>query len=177
MSDVFVLCISPIFRKTKISMRVLSIAAILLCLCLSQKSFSQTGDSTYSELLGKYRFAAGSVLHDVTITYENAALLIISTAGTSSLEKIKGDTFNIVSFSGIAVFKRDENKKINGVHIDAGGYVLDGVKDAPTGIIEATVFAPFACRSFSLGMLCMKPSEQKDLEMKLEAPKDPKVAG
>src|SRR5690349_12348731 len=116
----WVLRISPIFQKTKTTMRILSIAAILLCLCLSQKSFSQTGDSTYSELLGKYRFAAGSVVPDVTISFENSALLIASSAGTSTLEKIKGDTFNIVSFSGIAVFKRDENKKISGVHIDAG---------------------------------------------------------
>ena len=86
-------------------------------------------DSTYKNMAGKYRFPAGSVIEEAIVTWDNAVLTMSSSAGTSVLEKIKGDTFNVVSFSGIAVFKRDETKKITGVHVDAGGYVLDGDKE------------------------------------------------
>ncbi|MEO5682276.1 MAG: hypothetical protein ABIQ88_06520 [Chitinophagaceae bacterium] len=89
-------------------------------------------DSTYKELVGKYKFPSGSVVEEVLVTLENGAINMNSTAGISLLEKIKGDTFNIISFNGIAVFTRNEAKKITGVHIDASGYVLDGVKEAAT---------------------------------------------
>jgi len=91
-------------------------------------------DSTArKELIGKYKFPAGSVVEEVIVLQDNGALMMNSTAGTSALELIKGDSFNIVSFNGVAVFKRNEMKKITGVHIDASGYVLEGVKDS-TGV-------------------------------------------
>jgi hypothetical protein len=52
---------------------------------------------------------------------------------------VKGDTFNIVNFNGIAVFKRNEMKKVTGVHIDASGYVLDGIKDSVAVHINAMI--------------------------------------
>jgi hypothetical protein len=39
------------------------------------------------------------------------------------------DSFSIVEFSGTAVFKRNETTKVNAVHIEAGGYILDGTKE------------------------------------------------
>jgi hypothetical protein len=87
-------------------------------------------DSTYKEMIGRYKFPAGSVIDEANVTVDNAVLTMSSSAGTSTLERIKGDTFNVVSFNGVCVFKRDDAKKINGVHIDASGYILDGVKDA-----------------------------------------------
>jgi len=88
-------------------------------------------DSTArKELIGRYKFPAGSVVEEVIVMQDNGILMMNSTAGTSSLELIKGDSFTIVNFSGIAVFKRNEVKKVIGVHIDASGYVLDGVKDS-----------------------------------------------
>lgn len=88
-------------------------------------------DSTArKELMGKYKFPAGSVVEEVIVLQENGMLMMNSTAGTSSLEPVKGDTFNIVNFNGIAVFKRNDIRKVIGVHIDASGYVLDGVKDS-----------------------------------------------
>ncbi|HEU5166827.1 MAG TPA: hypothetical protein VFU29_14860 [Chitinophagaceae bacterium] len=35
-----------------------------------------------------------------------------------------------MEFSGIAIFKRGEDKKVNAVHIEAEGYVLDGQKQS-----------------------------------------------
>jgi len=89
-------------------------------------------DSTYKEMTGRYKFPSGSVIEEALVTWDAGILTMSSTAGTSTLEKIKGDTFNIVSFNGICVFQRDATKKINGVHVDASGYVLDGTKDAAT---------------------------------------------
>ena len=87
-------------------------------------------DTTHKEMVGRYKFPAGSVIDEAIVTWDAGILTMSSTAGTSTLEKIKGDTFNVVSFSGICVFQRDANKKINGVHVDASGYILDGTKDA-----------------------------------------------
>jgi hypothetical protein len=97
-------------------------------------------DSTArKELVGKYKFPAGSVVEEVIVMQDNGILMMNSTAGTSSLELVKGDTFNIVNFNGIAVFKRNEMKKVTGVHIDASGYVLDGIKDSVAVHINAMI--------------------------------------
>jgi len=53
-----------------------------------------------------------------------------SAAGSSVLTDAGRDTFTIVEFSGLAIFKRGEDKKVNGVHIEAQGYVLDGQKQS-----------------------------------------------
>jgi len=87
-------------------------------------------DTTGREMTGKYKFPAGSVIEEAVVTWENGVLTMSSTAGVSVLEKMKGDTFNVVSFSGICVFKRNETKKVTGVHVDASGYILDGEKEA-----------------------------------------------
>jgi hypothetical protein len=87
-------------------------------------------DTTFKEMTGRYKFPAGSIIDEANVTVENIVLTMSSTAGTSTLERIKGDTFNVVSFNGICIFKRDDAKKVNGVHVDASGYILDGVKDA-----------------------------------------------
>ena len=95
-------------------------------------------DSIQVQLLGKYKFPDGSVVAEVVVTFENGGLTMTSSAGVSALELLKGDSFNIVSFNGTAVFKRNETKKVTGVHIEASGYVLDGVKDgtAAQGILN-----------------------------------------
>src|SRR5438094_601534 len=96
-------------------------------------------DSTArKELIGKYKFPAGSVVEEVIVMQDNGTLMMNSSAGTSALELIKGDSFNIVNFNGIAVFKRNDMKKITGVHIDASGYVLEGVKDSATAHLQVS---------------------------------------
>jgi hypothetical protein len=88
-------------------------------------------DSTAKkELVGKYKFPDGSVVAEVDVLIDNGVLMMNSSAGTSSLDFLKPDSFSIVAFNGTAVFKRNDQKKIIGVHIDAGGYILDGVKDS-----------------------------------------------
>jgi len=82
------------------------------------------------DFVGKYVFPEGSVVPDVTVTLSGDALTMSSTAGTSALTELGRDSFSIVEFSGVAVFKRGDDKKVNGVHIEAMGYVLDGQKQS-----------------------------------------------
>ena len=82
------------------------------------------------DFVGKYVFPDGSVVPDVDVTLSGTALTMASSAGTSALVELGIDSFQIVEFSGTAVFKRGEDKKVNAVHIEAAGYVLDGQKKA-----------------------------------------------
>ena len=80
------------------------------------------------DFVGKYVFPDGSVVPEVTVTLDGSALTMASSAGTSALTELGRDSFTIVEFSGTAVFKRGDDKKVNAVHIEAMGYVLDGQK-------------------------------------------------
>lgn len=80
------------------------------------------------DFVGKYVFPDGSVVPEVDVILSNNTLTMTSAAGTSVLTEIGIDSFQIVEFSGIAVFKRGDDKKVNAVHIEAAGYILDGQK-------------------------------------------------
>jgi hypothetical protein len=90
----------------------------------------QAQDSSFAQYLGKYRFPDGSVVPEVEVAMENGNLMMNSVSGSSSLQLIKGDSFAIPTFNGSATFKRNEKQKVNGVHIEAMGYILDGTKDS-----------------------------------------------
>ena len=83
-----------------------------------------------SDFVGRYVFPEGSVVPDVTVAQSGEALTITSSAGSSMLTELGRDSFTIVEFSGLAVFKRGEDKKVNAIHIEAQGYVLDGQKQS-----------------------------------------------
>jgi hypothetical protein len=83
-----------------------------------------------SDFVGRYVFPEGSVVPDVTVALAGEALTMSSVAGSSALTDLGIDSFTIVEFSGLAVFKRGDDKKVNGVHIEAQGYVLDGQKQS-----------------------------------------------
>lgn len=102
---------------------------VLSLICLGIASMAIAQDTTSKEMVGKYKFPSGSVIEEAIVTWENGVLTMSSSAGVSVLERMKGDTFNVVSFSGTCIFKRNETKKITGVHVDASGYVMDGEKD------------------------------------------------
>ncbi|MBR2648292.1 MAG: hypothetical protein IKD55_05600 [Sediminibacterium sp.] len=105
---------------------------ILFFICLSMGlAFAASAqiDTTLKQYVGKYKFPEGSVVSDVTVTFDNGALTMSSAVGSSSLEKQSEDVFVITQFQGIATFKRNDAKKIIGININAGGYVLDGTKE------------------------------------------------
>ena len=105
-------------------------------------------DSSSHQYVGKFKFPEGSVVTSVEVSLDNGALTMTSSAGTSGLALLGVDSFNIVSFNGYAVFRRNETKRIVAIHIDASGYVLDGVKDSAAYSIQLSkhiVPTPIVC--------------------------------
>ena len=108
---------------------ILSILTLLFILNANAQS-DPAPKPPLSDFVGRYVFPEGSVVPDVTVALNGEALTMSSAAGNSSLTEAGRDSFTIVEFSGIAVFKRGEDKKVNAVHIEAQGYVLDGQKQS-----------------------------------------------
>jgi uncharacterized protein DUF3471 len=111
-------------------------------------TFLHGQDSTLNEYVGTYKFPEGSVVLSVDIKLENGALMASSTAGSSALEKISKDTFNLVSYSGTVFFTRDADKKVNGIKIEVQDTVLEGKKES-AGLV-ATDFVKERCMGNNL---------------------------
>lgn len=103
---------------------------MMLCLLLSTVAFvqAQTKDSTLQDFVGKYKFPEGSIVTEVVVSMEGEGLVMSSSVGNSTLVKTGEDLFSITAYDGTAQFKRDANKKIIGININAGGYVLEGTR-------------------------------------------------
>ena len=86
-------------------------------------------DSTVNQILGKYKFADGSPVAEVTVALENGVLVMNSAAGSSTLEKSGEDIYVITQFQGTAKFTRNDSKVVTGVTILAMGYELVGTKE------------------------------------------------
>jgi hypothetical protein len=99
--------------------------------CLSVSALAQ--QDTLQQYAGKYKFPEGSPVTEVEVVYADGALSMNSAAGSSALRFEKGDEFTIVSFNGTAVFTRNADKKIIGVHVEVMGTVLDGTKEETKG--------------------------------------------
>lgn len=101
--------------------------SLLIMVCVM--SVKAQADSSLKEYTGRYVFPDGNIVADVTVILDGEELSMTSSAGTSGLTKLGVDSFSVVEFGGIALFKRTEEGKINGVHIEAAGYIMDGVKE------------------------------------------------
>ena len=87
-------------------------------------------DTTLNEYVGTYTFPEGGPVTSVDVKIENGSLVASSTAGSSPLEKISKDTFNLVSYDGKVYFSRDSTKKVNGIRIEVQDTILEGKKEA-----------------------------------------------
>lgn len=105
---------------------ILSFFAIGSFFILSSQQLPQA--DSLKEYTGKYKFPEGSAVPEVIVTIENGVLYATSAAGNSELKKIEKDVFEIVSFSGKAFFKRNEEAKLNGVRIEVEDLILEGKK-------------------------------------------------
>jgi hypothetical protein len=115
---------TPVMKKI-----ILSILSCILIISVYAQS-DPAPKPPPSDFVGRYVFPEGSVVPDVTVALSGEALTMSSAAGNSALTELGRDTFTIVEFSGLAIFKRGEDKKVNAVHIEAQGYVLDGQKQS-----------------------------------------------
>jgi hypothetical protein len=113
---------------------------MMLCLLLGTVAFvqAQAKDSTLNDFVGKYKFPDGSIVTEVIVSMEGEGLVMGSSVGNSALVKTGEDQFSITAFDGTAQFKRDANKKIVGVNINAGGYVLEGTKSEGIALNHAS---------------------------------------
>jgi hypothetical protein len=78
------------------------------------------------QYVAKYKFPEGSAVSEITVVLENGSLSFNSAMGNTPIEKTGTDEFSIPAYSGTATFTRNEAKKITGLHIEAGGQILEG---------------------------------------------------
>jgi hypothetical protein len=123
-----VVTLSRILRYT-FNKNFLMNRTILFLFVILAGSVVYAQDTTLNEYVGTYKFPEGSAVLSVEIKIENGALMANSSAGSSALEKISKDTFNLVSYNGTVYFTRDGNKKVNGIKIEVQDTVLEGKKE------------------------------------------------
>jgi hypothetical protein len=110
--------------------KVLLMGVVLLGVFISV----QAQDSPLKDYLGKYTFAEGSPVAEVTLTAEDANLIINSAMGAVPLEKKGVDTFYLAAYDALVIFKRDANKAIESLSINVQGMDLIGKKVASEAI-------------------------------------------
>jgi hypothetical protein len=81
------------------------------------------------DYLGKYVFAAGSPVAEVSMTEENEGLVINSAMGSVPLEKKGVDTFYLAAYDALVIFKRTPSKAVETVSINVQGMELVGTKE------------------------------------------------
>ena len=100
-------------------------------------SAQQTPKSdSLTEYTGKYKFPDGSEVTEIRIVVENGVLWAKSDKGDSELRRIEKDTFEVVTYTGTATFKRDEKGKVNVLHIAVGDLIMDGTRSEENNLAE-----------------------------------------
>ena len=87
-----------------------------------------TPADSLKEYTGKYKFPDGTPFTEVTIVLVNGTLSATSEAGSSDLKRREGDIFDIVAYSGTAIFKRNDGKKINKLQVQVEDLDVEGDK-------------------------------------------------
>lgn len=101
-------------------------------------------DTTLNEYVGTYTFPEGGPVTTVEVKMENGSLTASSSAGSSILEKVSKDTFNLVAYSGMVYFTRDSLKKVNGIKIEVQDTILEGKKESlDFAIINYSKYSPW----------------------------------
>ena len=105
---------------------------------------SNAQDTTLNEYVGTYTFPEGGPVTTVDVKIENGSLMASSSAGSSILEKVSKDTFNLVAYSGMVYFTRDSLKKINGIKIEVQDTILEGKKESlDFAILNYSKYSPW----------------------------------
>jgi len=122
-------------------MKKIILTTLVLASIITVSAQTDPKPAPLEDFVGKYAFPDGSPVPDVDVILAAGALSMQSAAGNSALTQLGVDSFSIVEFSGTAVFKRGDDKKVNAVHIEAAGYILDGHK-VPGGLWIWSVSTP-----------------------------------
>ena len=97
-----------------------------------------------NDYIGKYVFAEGSPVAEVSLTIEDSSLVINSAMGSTPLEKKGVDSFYLATYDALVIFKRAEGKSVESVSIFVQGMELVGKKDAsPMALNEDEFYARY----------------------------------
>ncbi len=106
------------------------IAVVLVFGCLVAQA--QT-DSTLTQYTGKYTFADGSPVKDISVVIEDGKLVATSAMGNSALNKTDTkDVFEVAAYAGTATFKRNEEGKVVSVTIQVQDMTMEGTRSEAT---------------------------------------------
>ncbi len=98
--------------------------------------------SPLNDYLGKYVFAEGSPVAEVTITIEDSSLVINSAMGSIMLEKKGVDSFYLATYDALIIFNRADGKTVASISIFVQGTELMGKKESgPVAIKEDEFYA------------------------------------
>jgi len=86
--------------------------------------------SPLNDYLGKYVFAEGSPVAEVSITIQDSSLVINSAMGSTQLEKKGVDSFYLATYDALVVFKRKDGTSVESISIFVQGMELMGRKES-----------------------------------------------
>ena len=97
-----------------------------------------------NDYLGKYVFAEGSPVAEVSVTIQDSSLVINSAMGSTQLEKKGVDSFYLATYDALVIFKRKDGKSVESVSILVQGMELLGRKEAsPVALKEDEFYARY----------------------------------
>lgn len=96
-----------------------------------------------NDYLGKYIFAEGSPVAEVSLTAEDSSLVINSAMGSTTLEKKGVDSFYLATYDALVIFKRKEGKSVESISIFVQGMELVGKKEGAVSLKEEELYAAF----------------------------------
>ena len=100
--------------------------------------------SPLNDYLGKYVFAEGSPVAEVSITIQDSSLVINSAMGSTQLEKKGVDSFYLATYDALVIFKRKDGNAVESVSILVQGMELVGRKEAsPVALKEDEFYATY----------------------------------
>jgi hypothetical protein len=102
---------------------------LLMVVMLGIMTVASAQESPLKDYLGKYVFASGSPVAEVTLTAEDTSLVINSAMGSTPLEKKGVDTFYLAAYDALVIFKRGGNKTVESISIAVQGMELIGTKE------------------------------------------------
>ena len=95
-----------------------------------------------NDYLGKYIFAEGSPVAEVSLTVQDSSLVINSAMGSTPLEKKGVDSFYLATYDALVIFKRKDGKSVETISIFVQGMELVGKREAsPVAIKEDEFYA------------------------------------
>ena len=100
--------------------------------------------SPLNDYLGKYVFAEGSPVAEVSVTIQDSSLVINSAMGSTQLEKKGVDSFYLATYDALVVFKRKDGTSVESISIFVQGMELVGKKEAsPVALKEDEFYAKY----------------------------------